>query len=99
MKIKSTNQNDVLTIAVEGRIDSTNASKLEKVINKEIRGCEVLVFDFEKLEYISSAGLRILLGAKKFMGNKSMKVININSVVNEVFEITGFSYLLDTESN
>ena len=97
MDITLKKNNDILTIMVEGRIDSTTAPELESVIKREINQCKQLIFDFEKLDYISSAGLRILLGAQKFMGKSKMKVININETVNEIFEVTGFSYILNIE--
>ncbi len=97
MEIIKKKENEKLIIAVEGRIDSTTAPELESAVNSEIRECEELMFDFKKLDYISSAGLRILLGAQKLMGNHGMKVINVNDTVNEIFEITGFSLILDYE--
>ena len=98
MNIIKTKDNDKFTIAVEGRIDSSTAPELEATIKSEIRQCKELIFDFEKLEYISSAGLRILLGAHKFMQNNGkMRVINSNDTVNEIFEVTGFSCILNIE--
>lgn len=97
MKITKKSDNNILTIAVEGRIDSTTAPELEATVSNDIKECTGLVFDFENLDYISSAGLRILLGAKKLMGERGMKVINVNNTVYEIFEITGFSYVLDVE--
>lgn len=97
MNIITKTDNNKLTVAVEGRIDTTTAPEFESRIKSEIHNCTVLVFDFEKLEYISSAGLRILLGARKLMGNNGMKVINVNDEVYEIFEITGFSLILDIE--
>lgn len=89
--------NETLTITVAGRIDTATSRELESVVNREINKCTELIFDFEKLDYISSAGLRILLGAQKLMGRNGMKVINVNETVNEIFEVTGFSYILDIE--
>lgn len=89
--------NDILTISVDGRIDTSTSHELESIVNQEISKCSKLVFDFKKLDYISSAGLRILLGAQKLMGNQGMKVINVNDTVNEIFEVTGFSFILDIE--
>lgn len=97
MKIKEKKENGKLTVAVEGKIDSSTAPELEKKIKSEIGECSALIFDFEKLDYISSAGLRILLGAQKLMGNRNMKVINVNETVNDIFDVTGFSYILDIE--
>lgn len=97
MNIITKTDNNKLTVAVEGRIDTTTAPEFESRIKSKIHNCTELVFDFEKLEYISSAGLRILLGARKLMGNNGMKVINVNDEVYEIFEITGFSLILDIE--
>ena len=95
MKIIKEKDKDKLTIFVEGRIDSSTAPELEATVRDEIGQCAELVFDFKKLDYISSAGLRILLGARKLMGTHGMKVINVNDEVNEIFEITGFSTILN----
>lgn len=97
MKITSKTDNEKLTLAVEGRIDSSTAPELESKLKDEIGNCTELIFDFEKLDYISSAGLRILLGAQKMMGKDGMKVINVNETVYEIFVVTGFSYILDIE--
>lgn len=98
MNITSKIDNDILTIAVEGRIDSTTAPELESTIKSKIGDSSKLIFDFKNLDYISSAGLRVLLGAKKIMADHEMKVINVNDTVNEIFEVTGFSYVLDIET-
>ncbi len=87
--------NGTITISVDGRIDTATSRELESIVNREIRNCTKLIFDFEKLEYISSAGLRILLGAQKLMGRNGMKVINVNENVYEIFEVTGFSLILN----
>lgn len=97
MNIFTEKNSDTITISVAGRIDSVTAPEFEEAVKNEINNCENLVFDFKKLDYISSAGLRILLGAQKLMGKKAMKVINVNETVNEIFEVTGFSYILDIE--
>ena len=97
MNITTEKNNDTLTINVEGRIDSTSAPELESKIKDLIKDCTNLVFDFKNLEYISSAGLRILLGVRKLLGNNGMKVINVNSTIYEIFEVTGFSLILDVE--
>ena len=98
MNIIKNKEADKLTIAVEGRVDTSTAPELESEVDKEIAQCKKLVFDFKNLDYISSAGLRILLGAQKLMVDKEgMKIINVNDVVYEIFEVTGFSYILDIE--
>ena len=80
-----------LEIALEGRLDTVTAPDLEAELNKSLDGAESLVLDFSKLEYISSAGLRVLLSAHKAMSGKGgMKVM-------EIFEVTGFSDILTIE--
>ena len=88
----------MLTIALEGRLDTTTAPELETVLNDALAGVEELTFDFEKLDYISSAGLRVLLAAQKTMNRQgSMKVIHANEMILEIFEVTGFSDILTVE--
>ena len=84
-----------LEILLEGRLDTTTSPSLETELKHSVNGIEELIFDFEKLEYISSAGLRILLAAQKVMSKQgSMVVKNVNEVIAEVFEVTGFSDIL-----
>jgi anti-sigma B factor antagonist len=97
MIVNCTTNGDVMTIAVEGRIDTTTAPELEAEVKRELGDKSQIVFDFAKVDYISSAGLRVLLGAHKLMGADGMKIININETVGEIFEITGFSYVLNIE--
>ena len=85
-------------IELVGRLDTTTAPALDKAINSDIEGAKKLVIDFKSLEYISSAGLRVLLGAQKKMQKiGSMKVINVCEEVMEVFEMTGFADILVIE--
>jgi anti-sigma B factor antagonist len=85
-------------VEIVGRLDTTTAPALDKIINEELGNVKNLVFDFKGLEYISSAGLRVLLGAqKKWQKIGSMKVINVCEEVMEVFEITGFADILVIE--
>lgn len=87
-----------LEIALEGRLDTTTAPELEAELNRFMPGAESLTLDFAKLEYISSAGLRVLLSAHKVMAQKGgMKVIRANEIVMEVFEVTGFADILTIE--
>ena len=87
-----------LELLLEGRLDTTTSPMLEAELKQSIEGVTELVFDFEKLEYISSAGIRILLAAQKIMNKQgSMVVKNINEIVAEVFEVTGFSDILTIE--
>ena len=98
MTIQKNRNGSVLTLAVEGRLETTTAPELEAVIKSELDGVTALVFDFSKLDYISSAGLRVLLTAQKTMNRQgSMKVTGVNEIVGEVFEITGFSDILTIE--
>ena len=83
------------TIEIEGRLNTTTAPDLNKTINEDIADNENLVLDFKKLEYISSAGLRVLLSAQKKMQKLgTLKLINVCEDVMEVFEMTGFSDIL-----
>ena len=87
-----------LSIMLEGRLDTNTAPLLEAELKREIGGVEKLVFDFEKLEYLSSAGLRVLLSAQKVMNKQGRMIVkNVNDEVNEIFEITGFSDFLTIE--
>ena len=87
-----------LEIALEGRLDTTTAPELEAELNQSMPGAESLTLDFGKLEYISSAGMRVLLSAHKVMAQKGgMKVIHANEIVMEVFEVTGFADILTIE--
>lgn len=96
MTITKTQNGEALTIALEGRLDTMTSPELEAELNKSLAGAETLVMDFSKLEYISSAGLRVLLSAHKAMSGKDgMKVTNVNDIVQEVFEVTGFADILD----
>ena len=85
-------------IKIVGRLDTTTAPALDKTINEDIADTKHLVLDLKELEYISSAGLRVLLGAQKKMQKiGSMKVINVCEEVMEVFEMTGFADILTIE--
>ena len=87
-----------LEIALEGRLDTMTAPELEAELNQDLGNAESLTLDFSKLEYISSAGLRVLLSAHKAMSAKGgMKVTHVNEIVSEVFEVTGFADILNIE--
>ena len=87
-----------LTLALNGRLDTTTAPELENAIKENIAGITNLVMDFAGLEYLSSAGLRVILGAQKTMNKQGEMVIrNVNETINEVFEITGFIDILTIE--
>ena len=85
-------------ITLSGRLDTLTAPDLEGEVQQIKDGLEELVFDFSDLEYISSAELRVLLAAQKIMNaHGTMKVINVNEIVNEIFDVTGFSDILTIE--
>ena len=87
-----------LVLSPEGRIDAVTANDFSKAIDDNIEGVKELVFDFEKLDYISSAGLRVLLTAQKTMSKVgSMKLIHVADVIMDVFNITGFADILTIE--
>ena len=87
-----------LRITLVGRLDTTTSPDLEKELQTALDGVEELTFDFTDLEYISSAGLRVLLTAQKKMNRQGEMVITgVNDTVNEVFEITGFCDILTIE--
>lgn len=87
-----------LTLTLSGRLDTNASPALEAELKQSIGGVKELIFDFSGVEYISSAGLRILLAAQKVMNRQgSMKLIGVNDDVMEVFEITGFSDILTIE--
>ena len=97
MTINKTQNGGALTVALEGRLDTTTAPDLEKSLGT-LDGVTELTMDFEKLDYICSAGLRVLLSAQKTMSKKgSMKVIHVGELIMEVFEVTGFCDILDIE--
>ena len=98
MNINKTQNATTLTLAVEGSLNTTTAPELEAALKTSLDGVSELVLDFEKLDYISSAGLRVLLSAQKVMAKKGrMKVIHVNESIMEIFEITGFSDILNIE--
>ena len=98
MTINKTQEGSKLTVALEGRLDTTTAPELEADLKASLNGVTELTMDLEKLDYISSAGLRVLLWAQKTMNqNGSMVVKNVSEVVNEVFEVTGFADILTIE--
>ena len=98
MTIQQIKNEKTLTVALEGRLDTMTAPELEATLKTALEGVEELTFDFEKLDYISSAGLRVLLAAQKTMNRQgSMKVIHANEIILEIFEVTGFSDILTIE--
>jgi anti-sigma B factor antagonist len=95
MNINIKNENGVTLIALEGRLDTTTAPELEKAINDEGEALKSLVLDFGGVDYISSAGLRVLLTAQKKMNVQgSMELTNVSDAVMDIFEMTGFADIL-----
>ena len=98
MTIQQTKNGNALVIAPEGRLDTMTAPELEAALKEALTGVEELTFDLEKLDYISSAGLRVLLSAQKTMNRQgSMKVVHANEIIMEIFDVTGFSDILTIE--
>ena len=98
MTIEILKNAEEITIGIAGRLDTTTAPDLDKTINEDVADTENLVLDFKKLDYISSAGLRVLLSAQKKMQKLgTMKLINVCEDVMEVFEMTGFADILTIE--
>lgn len=99
MEIRKTMEDDSLTFALEGRLDTNTAPLLAAELEASLPDTDSLIFDFSELSYISSAGLRELLTAQKAMNARKgrMKVRNVCDIVAEVFEVTGFSDILTIE--
>ena len=98
LNIKKNADNDILTVELEGRLDTVTAPDLENELKDSLEGVTSLVMDLGALDYISSAGLRILLSAQKTMNRQgSMKVTHVNETIMEIFEVTGFSDILTIE--
>ena len=98
MKMTKNIKGTVLSIALEGRLDTGTAPELEAALNGALSGITELTLDMGGLEYISSAGLRVVLQAQKDMNTKgSMKLINVSDDIMEIFDITGFIDILTIE--
>ena len=98
MTINKTSNGTNLTIALEGRLDTTTAPQLEAEVKSSLSDVKHLTFDFSRLDYISSAGLRVLLSAQKVMNKQgSMRITNVNETIMEVFDVTGFVDILTIE--
>jgi len=94
---KNTNASE-LTVSLTGRLDTTTAPELEKELKASLDGVTTLVIDMTALDYISSAGLRVLLSAQKTMNKQGeMKVVHVGETIKEIFEVTGFSDILTIE--
>lgn len=91
MTIEKIENGSQLTVVLTGRLDTTTAPKLEGVLKQSLNGIESLIFDFAALEYLSSAGLRVLLSAQKVMNRQGEMIVqNVNETIGEIFEVTGF---------
>ena len=91
-------ENGEAYVTVEGRLDTVTSPQLEEVLKDVLENADTLVIDFENLDYISSAGLRVLLASQKVMSKKGgMKVKNVGETIMEIFDVTGFVDILDIE--
>lgn len=98
MTINKTAEGNLLNIAVAGRLDTTTAPQLEAELKASLPGVETLVLDFAALDYLSSAGLRVLLAAQKIMNRQGQMIVrNVNETISEIFEVTGFCDILTVE--
>ena len=99
LNITKKSQGTTLEVALEGRLDTTTAPQLEAELRSAVNGVTELVIDLQHLDYISSAGLRVLLAAQKVMNRQGgMKVTNVKPEIMEIFEVTGFVDILHIEN-
>ncbi|HBI51282.1 MAG TPA: anti-sigma factor antagonist [Ruminococcaceae bacterium] len=98
MKVEKSADGTAMTVALTGEVDSLNINEIEEELLKEVEGVKDLTFDMKELEYISSAGLRVLLQMQKMMKDRgSMVIRNTNEEVMGIFKVTGFVKLLNFE--
>ena len=98
MTITKSQEGKNVTLALEGRLDTVTSPELEAELKQCMEGADSLTMDFSKLEYISSAGLRVLLSAHKTMSRKGgMTIKHVNAIVSEVFDVTGFADILNIQ--
>ena len=99
MNIAIKKNDSTLTITLQGRLDTSTSPELEKALQENLSGVQKIIMNFSDVEYISSAGLRVLLTAQKRMNaaDGSMKLLHVNESVMEVFDITGFADILTIE--
>ena len=96
MNIKKTQNGNQLTVALEGRLDTVSSPELESELKGSLDGINDLVFDISELEYISSAGLRVLLSTQKVMNKQGeMTITGTNEAIMEIFDVTGFVDILN----
>ena len=95
LNITKTIENETGTLGLEGRLDTVSAPELEQVLRETLPGLRELTLDFSKLDYISSAGLRVLLSTQKTINKQgSMKLTHVNETIMEIFDVTGFTDIL-----
>ena len=98
MTIEKTRNDGDFLVKVSGRLDTTTAPELERELEDDLQGVTKLTIDFSDLEYISSAGLRVLLRAQRMMNNQGEMIVRgVNDIVKEIFEVTGFTDILTIE--
>ena len=98
MKIEKTIIGSAAVLKISEALDTETAPELEALLRNELEGVDDLTFDFEELEYVSSAGLRVIIFAQKMMNEAGkMKIIHVNESIMEIFEITGFTNILKIE--
>ncbi len=98
MNILKTQDGTALTVALEGRLDTVTAPQLEGELRSAVNGVSELIFDLGALDYVSSAGLRVLLSAQKVMNKQgTMTIRNVKPEIMEIFEVTGFTDILNIE--
>ena len=98
LNINKTIENGKAVFALNGRLDTTTAPELDNELKSSLDGVTALILDMKELDYVSSAGLRVLLSAQKIMNKQGeMKIIHVNATIMEIFEVTGFSDILDIE--
>ena len=98
LNLNVTKDGGTLCVALEGRLDTVSSPELEECLREDLPGMTLLVLDFEKLDYISSAGLRVLLQAHKRMNGQGRMVLrNVGESILEIFEVTGFTEILTIE--
>lgn len=98
MTINKTAEGSKLTLTLMGRLDTMTAPRLEEVVRKELDGMTEVVMDFEKLDHLSSVGLRVILAAKKIVKKQGdMVILHVNEIIMEVFDVTGFSGILSIQ--
>ncbi len=96
MTVEKKQNGEEVTLLVSGRVDTTNANEFESEVTVKMEGAKSLILDFAELEYISSAGLRVVLSIIKRMKNQgTLAINNANEMIKEIFEVTGFSDLVD----